>query len=579
MQQMNRRELLSYLRNLLITAAGAPLVLPARLQAQLNKDDHYFIFVELKGGVHHLIGTDYPDPQELATIAKEYPSAVLGFAPEFAGEGKSGFLTDWELDEAWKQKINQGIMKANALFKLNGYCAALPYALMASGEKNSHYAGTTHGGRYRYCLGWSGLPLAALAGDISVLRSVYMLADFHGRANKEIYSGNPDGVGAHIAGILTKLLAEKYGRKPLDNLVLDGAAYESANSEAAAIKLSFQALNALAQGTRNKQDSNFSHLQVIARAMLQQDDLQLHSDTRMRLNQYLQALTDADQVRDSLSQAGVGTGDLSLNLRVQLDSSLALIRSGMTRVVTVCMGQKNATNKVDPFGLFDSHSGIYHGIDSNSGSSTQHHITLRATLQAIADFINDLKQNPAHAPYRDKITLVVGSEFGRTANFFGNENNPKGGMMWPGALGNGHYYFNNNYLFFGKGVRRGVWLGQSEPITRYPWCVDFTKLNAGNRAAYIDPIEPQSRSPHGKGTISLHPDFAAGTVSADSPTKQGMAFTVVHQRSNPKRRAFMAKDVVKTIMAIAGHDIDTFHGEHYRHSFYDDAQLIKPLLS
>lgn len=574
MQNISRRTLIGYLRNFLLSAAGAPLITPKLLRAETAKDDHYFIFVELKGGVHHLLSTDYPEPAALAEIEKNYPDAVLHFTPDFGGQGKGGFLDDVELDDKWKAKISSGAKSANTLFKLNGYFAALPYVSGAGGYFEQYQHGTTQNGGYRYRLGWSGFPLAGIVDELSVLRGVYMLADFHGRANGEIYSGHADGAGPHVAGVLSQLLAKKYGHKPLDNLVLDGAAYSHADSASAVIKLSFQALNALAtsSGRSRERSSSRSHLEIITKSLLQQTDLKISADSRIRINQYLSALADADKLKYNLSK--FATGDLSLNLRAQLDSCLALIKSGMSRVVTVCTGQKNATNKVDPFGLFDSHSGLYHAIDSNVGSSTRHHRILRAAMQSLADFITDLKHNPLHAAYRDKITLVVSSEFGRPANFFGNENAPKYDTPWKGAVGNGHYYFNNNYLFYGKGVKRGVWLGESDTITRYPFCVDFAKLNAGERDAFIDPIAPQSRSPRGTGTIKLQNGFAAGSLSSAAGN---MVFAVLRETANPARRAFMAKDAVKTIMAIAGQSSDVFHGE-YRDGFYDDAQLIAPLV-
>ena len=571
MRGLTRRQVMLHLRNVMLSAVGAPVLLPRQGQARMQDDEHYFILVELKGGVHHLLSTDYPDPQELGVIEQKFPQAMLRFVPEVGGESKRGFFADNDLPEVWREKIRAGIKQANNLFKLNGYGAVLP-----DFGSDAYLTGMTQSERYRYGLGWAGLPLAGAVDEISVLRGVYMLADFHGRANNEIYSGHADGAGEHVAGVLSKLLAKRYGRKPLDNLVLDGAAY--VDGESLAIKLSFQALAALVAGAGQSEGESFAQLQVVARSLLQQNDISLSEANRLRLQQYVQALAEAGEVKQNLRQVGIGAGDMSLNLRGQLDACLALLRSGVSRVMTVCMGQKNATNRVDAFGLFDAHAGLYHATEGDEGNSSRHHVVVRQAMQAVADFITDLKQNPVHASYRDKVTVVISSEFGRPANFFGNENAPQEGKTWAGALGNGHYYFNNNYIFFGKGVRRGVWLGESEPLTRYPYCVDFAKLNAGERQAYINPLAPQSLTPHGAGAVRLQAGFKGGTVSVDSTKDKGLTFAVVQQTSNPLRRAFMAKDVVKTILAMAGESSAAFHGEHYSDSFYDDAQLIMPLV-
>ena len=571
MCKLTRRELLRHVRNVMLSAVGAPVLLPRGVQAGVDDDEHYFILVELKGGVHHLLSTDYPEPRELRMIEQKFPEVVLRFTPELGGESKRGFFVDSELAGAWQERIRAGIKQANNLFKLNGYGAVLP-----DFRGDTYATGMTQGGRYRYGLGWSGLPLAGMVDDISVLRGVYMLADFHGRANSEVYSGHADGGGEHVAGVLSRVLAARYGRKPLDNLVLDGAAYT--DGEGLAIKLSFQALAALVAGAGQSEGDNFAQLRVIAESLLQQDDLSLSAANRLRLRQYVQALVEAGEVKKNLRQVGIGAGDMSLNLRGQLDACLALLRSGVSRVITVCTGQKNSTNRVDAFGLFDAHAGLYHATEGEEGNSSRHHVVVRRAMQAVADFITDLKQNPVHASYRDKVTVVISSEFGRPSNFFGNENAPVEGEVWEGALGNGHYYFNNNYIFFGKGVRRGVWLGESDSITRYPYCVDFVKLNRGDRDAFINPLDLQSLTPRGVGAVRLRSGFRGGTVSVNTVEDKGLTFAAVQQVDDPLRRAFMAKDVVKTILAMAGEGGMAFHDEHYTDSFYDDSQLILPLV-
>lgn len=562
--KISRRKLISQI----LGTAGLYPLLPSPLMAQEN-DDHFFIFVELKGGAHHLLSTDYPDPDALAKIEKQYPLAVMRFFPD---RYKGGFLTDQELSDAHKNLIMGGYSANNIAFALNGYCTVLPQF-----DGDNFKIGTTHNGKYHYRLGWSGLPLAGHVDEISVLRGVYMLGDFHGDANREIYSGHTDGEGPHVAGVLAKLLAKKYGNKPFDNLVLDGAAYTSTDKSKAAIKLPFSALNAAIEGAGNSSGGlPFSHLQTIARSLLKQSNLEISSGSKTRIDQYINAMQEAATVKKNLWDVGVGQGDISLNLRVQLDSCLELIRSGMSRVVTVCMGQKNATNEVDPFGLFDSHVGLYHAVDGFS--SSLHHQTLQGSMQAIADFLQEFKEtNPSL--YR-KTTVVISSEFSRPANFIGNEDGPVQGEEYKGRLGNGHYYFNNNYILAGKGVAGGTWLGESDPITRFPFCVDFSRLNGGDvEDAFIDPIAPNSRSTERGGVLRLRSGFKAGSLTYGSgqTTLEVLREVDIFNNLPTGRRAFMAKDVVRTLMAVAGleNEFDT----HYPAEFYRDAHVIAPLLA
>ena len=67
--------------------------MPSPLLAQAGappKDEHFFIFIELLGGVHHLISTDYPDPGVIKGIEGKYPQAVM----RFKLEEDSGFSAD-----------------------------------------------------------------------------------------------------------------------------------------------------------------------------------------------------------------------------------------------------------------------------------------------------------------------------------------------------------------------------------------------------------------------------------------------------------------------------------------------------
>ena len=120
-----------------------------------------------------------------------------------------------------------------------------------------------------------------------------------------------------------------------------------------------------------------------------------------------------------------------------------------------------------------------------------------------------------------------------------------------------------------------MWLGESDTITRYPYCVDFAKLNSGDSVAYLDPIARQSRVPSDYELIALREGFASGLIARGQTVDMPQA--VVRKIDTPRQRAFMAKDVVKTILAMAGQDGDVFH-QHYSNSFYNDAETILPLM-
>src|SRR5207253_938535 len=72
---------------------------------------------------------------------------------------------------------------------------------------------------------------------------------------------------------------------------------------------------------------------------------------------YIGAMRGAPQVRKLLlgMRTQLQAADASLELGLQFDTALTTLQSGLTRVVTLCLGTPNGRNKVDGFGLFDAH--------------------------------------------------------------------------------------------------------------------------------------------------------------------------------------------------------------------------------
>ena len=154
--------------------------------------------------------------------------------------------------------------------------------------------------------------------------------------------------------------------------------------------------------------------------------------------------------RTLLPLAGDGR---SINLKfecTQLDACLSLMKSGMSRVVTVCVGQGQG------FGGFDSHRNYYHDLpaaatDMYDKDNPSFFKLTKWTMDDLAAFIEKINTTDYKdgKKWKDVLTVVVSSEFGRSNNFAGSEDRT-------GQFGNDHYYFNNNYILFGKNVRAGI---------------------------------------------------------------------------------------------------------------------------
>ena len=239
----------------------------------------------------------------------------------------------------------------------------------------------------------------------------------------------------------------------------------------------------------------------------------------------------------------------------------------MARVITICTGKDAG------FGIFDAHEELYAKTD-RAMAGVPHSKALRDTIQGIANFIKSI-EDPAGANHalHGKVTLVISSEYGRNNNFAGSliaydkdydptqsskedDESDQEDLRFTnevGMLGNGHFFPNNNYIFYGKGVKSGVWLGESDPVSRFPYCADFSNLASAKpqdiAAAFLDPLAPR---PAAGGKLSAKQDYSKVGVSFD-PNDLDASIGVPHKKGQGKKiRALLARDVVRTIMHCAG---------------------------
>ena len=562
--KFSRRDFINHLKNILGTASVYPFVNSQRLFAQ-NDKEHYFIFVELRGGIHHTVVTDFPDPDTINSLVEKNYVMPFSLNPESSGffDRRTYGKNQQDFREFLKKGLTNGpVIDPHALVlyqaphRLNGYFCALP--MTDEKGKELYYVD----GKKR--LGSAGIELANHANDISVLRGVYMIGNFHGVANKEIYSGSSTNAGPHVAGVLSKLLVERKGLDalPLDNIILNGASY-SFGSEAektiAPIQMSLESLATVAGQTN---ETSLDPAKILATAMRDRYEHNYDEFLKRIVGKYIDAFDDAEQIKDGLKNIPEPSEE---DIYPHLKTCLELFNRGLSRVATVTVGS------IAGFGMFDSHTKMYHGNEEHGFESKSSHEKTKTNMGSIAKFITELKNHPQLA---NKVTLVVSSEFGRSNNFAGNqEQSPDGN----GEFGNGHYYFNNNYIFYGKNIAQGQWLGESDPVTRYPYVCDIDELNNGEYSkAFQSPIKivnVDNNLQHGK-KIAFKDGFRGGKLHHDDRANSGTE--VVHNRKT-RNRAIMSKDVVRTIMKVAG--LEDKFSEFYLGEDYQDAWIIDKIVA
>ena len=62
----------------------------------------FFIFVEMKGGVHHLLTTDYPHPEQTQAVEDKYAGTVMRFKIDV---NKRGFMDHTEISQDFKKLL------------------------------------------------------------------------------------------------------------------------------------------------------------------------------------------------------------------------------------------------------------------------------------------------------------------------------------------------------------------------------------------------------------------------------------------------------------------------------------------
>ena len=138
--------------------------------------------------------------------------------------------------------------------------------------------------------------------------------------------------------------------------------------------------------------------------------------------EYHSTFTAARAATEKFSNLSIPTADFARDLYAQLDTCLQLFQSGLTRVATVCLGNRGSR---DAFGMFDSHVGVYHDVEPDPGRDTEdnpgHATNLELAMTDLAKFIQVLETTSyGDKKMIDMVTVVVSSDFGRNANFGGS---------------------------------------------------------------------------------------------------------------------------------------------------------------
>jgi hypothetical protein len=507
----------------------------ARAQ-QADEDEHFFIFVELSGGAHFMLATDARDPSQLPLEDKSrcLPFSITDQVPT---------LDDYE---RWQKDSNESITKGEGHFIIQPYIGD-----MTSSYKIGKTSYTVGGDSYqgRYALGPSGLMLEPLVNEMAVIRGVRMRGTFHPKP--EIFTGIQSGGGRHIAGSLAKILQEdrRYGGpKLLDNAVFEAATTGVDNSQLTlrTNRMDGQSLASLVGflGTDASSKYLFNRAQKLTEALSRGA---ISAEHRNVLASYITALGDGPSLAEQLKQLMFLNEDYSLNLEKQFQAALTLIQSGLSRVVTLCLGAPNGMNGIGGFGLFDAHSGVFHPGSNSTAETEKHHLQVEKAMNQIANFLKVLKSTKykrSNKSLFDVTTVVVSSDHARTSNLAGNEETPEPDYF---PFGNGHNWRNNNYIMFGKGVQGGAWIGENDLITQWANFVDFSSLNTPDVSRVLMPTAID-----GEGTY----------------TGEG--------RDTGNLRTFMVKDIMKTIFAMAGHE--SKFEQYYSETAFAEAQTISPVV-
>ncbi len=524
----------------------------ARAQAT-PEGEHFFIFVELRGGLQWMAATDGRNVDNLPLTNDKLCVPLKITDQPFSVEEYAKIVAD---DFTKKQS-------------LNGKFLLLPYIddLTSSYKKGKTTLGS------EYILGFAGQSFLPHVDDIAVARGVHMLGDFHGlnNASGEMLAGTNSGEMPHVASVLATLLQQKHGVKLLDNLVFENASFITGSSSLAKtpIKLDAESLGYI---VANADDSSTAEATARYAKARELADALANAETmgeahKKVFGSYVSALKEAPTVRSMLLglKSELGAVDASLDLDVQLKTALTLITAGLSRVVTLCLGSPNGKNKVDGFGLFDAHRGVYHLDPGFAGTANtqRHHLNVEKSMKSLSQFVSTLKTTKFGETGKtmfDVTTVVVTTEFSRPSNFFGNE--APGSEGGGTAFGCGHYQYNNNYIMFGKGVRGGAWVGKNEDLRQMGAKVDWTSMEAGD--------------PTGVKYTPVEYDFNPNAEGASEADGMGSYQPKDLNYFGEGDRPMMAKDMIRTVMSAAG--VESRFAEAYSEENMKNAKTVRAMV-
>ncbi len=550
MSKLGRRSLLRGALAGGIGILGSKLMTFESLARAQAASEHFFLFIELKGGLAWQYATDGRDLDELPLAD---PNVVKLL--ELQADGNTPPLTPDQ-----RTQITGG-PGANAP---HGNVIILPYI---DTPVASYKKGTTNVGA-KWTLGLAGHPLEPHVNDIAVVRGVRSIHNFHGGANDEAWSGifgdRPDQTRKHMAGTLAAHLAEEKGPLLLDNIVFEGATFPGKTSSdfLTPMRIDVRSLGALASTQASPggtPEQRFAHARALSQAI--GDSRALGPQHKEAFAAYLSALEKAPAVQQRLAEIAsrLQATDASLDLDLQVDTALTLFQSGLTRVATLCLGASNGQNNVDGFGLFDAHYGLVHKAPEGAFARRTygHYLNVQQAMQSLARLIGLLKATRHNGKSLfEQTTVIVSSEFSRPTNASGNEDSQ-------GAFGAGHYNFNNNVIMFGKNVRGGAWIGKNDPITQY---AHLAKMDS------VEQTDPNAIEYSVPEFFTLNQETNTWNVPMDGRV-EGLSAEAAIDFAAGAVRPIMPKDIMRTVYALGG-VADAKFKSSYNGTWFSDARKL-----
>lgn len=532
--------------------------------AQAENEEHFFIFVELRGGVHWILATDGRDPSKLPRD----PSDPTKYSDRVVPFEVTETLPTVDEYQLLSKRLSSFDPESGAIL-----ATRLLYPYVGSMEDSSSTFTTNLG--LEGCLGFAAREeLAPFVNDIGVFRGVYMQGGFHNNT-PEMFTGAEDGGVGSWSSFIAHGLKEKLGVKLLDNIGLENPYYTGAKADGALplVGMTGEALNALGQSSAYEELKQWDMKRkygLVSGISSAAANVWQHSEQRRDLMKlYSGEVLNAEEQQRLISRLDIPEGDQSLNLQSQLSTVMSLFKNGLSRVANVCLGASNGRNQVDGFGLFDCHRGLFHlteGDDSRANSE-RHHLNVKRAMGDLATFIKTLKETPYNAQksFFDVTTVVVTSEYARPSNFSGNEaSGGEGGTNF----GNGHYAPNNNYILFGKGVKKGAWLGSNDIVSQHAKMYDFRYLDPRSGDKFEDGAEPQAPA-----SAAEYEQYASVVkdLQGDPSMEEGEDLKL-----EGSLRPVMAKDIGRTLFEIAG--LSEAYTEKFQRKDLADARILHGII-